>query len=269
MRYYAFLSTIVLVCTGCIQKEALEFPQNSQQHTVYTNHFNIATAVESKTNQGKSTDILRIYLEGDGRAWRSRYLPSADPTPTQSVVVALFSKDPTKYKAYIARPCQFISNSHCQKSYWTDARYSEEVVQSMNQAVNATKQRTGVNKIQFVGHSGGGAIALLLAARRNDVESIITLAGNLDHENFSKQQNLTPLKASLNPADYMAQTKHIPQIHFAGAEDKVIFPSLVKDYTAQANSNCVKMEVLPQTTHLKGWMPYLQRILTTPINCKK
>jgi len=269
MTYYAFLSALLLALSGCIQKAPLKLPQNSQQHIVYTQDFNILTLHKNKDQTAKQTDTLRIYLEGDGRAWRNRYSPSTNPTPTQSVIVDMFSMDTSDYKAYIARPCQFTPSDKCHKTYWTGARYSEEIIKSLDTAVDQIKQKMDAKSIQLIGHSGGGTVALLLAARRDDITSIITLAGNLNHADFTTTHKLTPMKASLNPANHIKQTKHIPQIHFAGGQDNVIPPALVKNYTQQANNSCVNMETLPQVSHHEGWLQHTTYILNKKPSCKK
>ncbi|WP_366518925.1 hypothetical protein [unidentified bacterial endosymbiont] len=52
---------------------------------------------------------IRVYIEGDGFAWRSRQHPSDDPTPHQPTGLRLTAADPQANVLYLARPCQFIA----------------------------------------------------------------------------------------------------------------------------------------------------------------
>lgn len=52
-------------------------------------------------------ETIRIYIEGDGRAWESKTKLSMNPTPSNPVALKLAIVDPLKSVAYIARPGQF------------------------------------------------------------------------------------------------------------------------------------------------------------------
>jgi pimeloyl-ACP methyl ester carboxylesterase len=62
------------------------------------------------------------------------------------------------------------------------------------------KQRSGSTRLTLVGYSGGGTIAVLLAARRSDVAEVITVAANLDVGYWTQRDGLSPLTGSLDPA---------------------------------------------------------------------
>src|SRR5262245_4836743 len=51
---------------------------------------------------------LRIYIEGDGRAWLTRQQRSDDPTPRNAIGLRLASADMSPNVAYLARPCQYV-----------------------------------------------------------------------------------------------------------------------------------------------------------------
>jgi pimeloyl-ACP methyl ester carboxylesterase len=124
---------------------------------------------------------LVVYFEGDGNAFLDRHTPSGDPTPERSLVKALMARDPHPNLLYLPRPCQFVTDNHCSVDDWTLGRYSEEMVQATHAALMAFARQQGMEKFRFVGFSGGGAIALLVAAREPDrVLDIRTIAGNLD-----------------------------------------------------------------------------------------
>ncbi len=105
---------------------------------------------------------------------------------------------------------------------WTSGRFSEYVVASLNQALDQLKTRFGVTHFWLIGHSGGGALAVLLAKRRQDVESIITLAGNLDHQAWTQHHHYLPLETSLNPIDAFPLSSQISRWHIFGEKDEVI-----------------------------------------------
>ena len=52
----------------------------------------------------------------------------------------------------------------------------------MNEAIDFLIKKYQAGKIELVGYSGGGAVALLLAVRRHDIVSVRTVAGNLNPE---------------------------------------------------------------------------------------
>jgi hypothetical protein len=84
---------------------------------------------------------LTVYIEGDGMAWRSRTTPAENPTPHQALGLALAVADPAANVVYLARPYQFTPlavNPRGDKAYWTNKRFSVEVVASMDRAVTQT-----------------------------------------------------------------------------------------------------------------------------------
>ncbi len=178
---------------------------------------------------------LRIYIEGDGLAWRGRYTPSDDPTPTGAHALEMAVEDSSS-AVYLARPCQFLSRDElrrCDPAYWLDARYAPEVVDSLNQAIDQAKRKAGARVLTLIGYSGGGALAPLIAARRNDVARIVTVAANLDHAAWTALDDTSPLTRSLNAADVARQIQEIPQVHFIGERDKVVPASVTNAYLAR------------------------------------
>ncbi|MBU1330480.1 MAG: dienelactone hydrolase family protein [Gammaproteobacteria bacterium] len=181
-----------------------------------------------------TSEVLTIYLEGDGFAWRNTRQPSSDPTPLNPLALRLALAQPSGTAAYLGRPCQYLDSERapCHKRYWTDARFAEAVVHSLDQAANQLKTRAGAQRLVLVGYSGGGALALLLAARRNDVQRVITVAGNLDHAAWTRHHRITPLQNSLNPAQLRQRLAGMEQTHLLGEQDRVIPPHLVEAFVA-------------------------------------
>ncbi len=178
-------------------------------------------------------DNLAIYIEGDGQAWTTISQPSADPTSMTPVALKLALQHPHGNAAYLARPCQFTAKDdfhHCRRSDWTSHRFSPDVVKASSQAIDALKARFGAQRLTLIGYSGGGAVAALVAAQRDDVSKLITVAGNLDHVLWTQQHKVTPLKGSLNPADQWSKLVDIPQLHFVGSEDKIVSEEIVNSF---------------------------------------
>jgi len=174
--------------------------------------------------------LLTIYIEGDGLAWVTPRQVSMDPTPINPVALKLAINDVNSHVAYLARPCQFTKNKRCNKRYWTNKRFAEEVISSSNDAISTIKKDFGAKQLRLIGYSGGGAVAALVAARRNDVVSLVTVAGNLNHNTWTDFHKISPLTGSLNPNDYRSKLNTIKQLHFVGAQDEVNPPFLTQDF---------------------------------------
>lgn len=180
--------------------------------------------------------VLTVYIEGDGLAWISRDQPSRDPTPTDPLALRLALAQPAGTAAYLARPCQYLDPAAlaaCPSRWWRGERFSETVVAATMQALDQLKARFASQRLILVGYSGGGTLAALAAARRDDVAELVTVAGNLDHAAWTRLHGVTPLSGSLNPADETERLRKVPQRHFVGLQDKVVPPALLEDYVAR------------------------------------
>lgn len=196
---------------------------------------------------------MRVYLEGDGHAWATRSQPSLDPSPRDLLVARLAFGDPAP-SLYLARPCQFVTAPGCTKSLWTSRRFSEEVLGSLDQALDLIKARYGNQTFELVGYSGGAALALLLAARRDDVASVQTLAGNLSPRYWVQVQHLSPLDGSLEPLDYRQRLAQVPQRHLTGAADTLVPTAVMQHYLdGLGAAPCVETASLAGVTHHAGW----------------
>lgn len=216
----------------------------------------------------KSTNkTLIIYIEGDGSSWKSASIPSDNPTPINPVALSLAVQDTRPAVVYLARPCQFINlpSKGCSESIWTNARFSQGVIDSTNQAIELLKKQYQAKEIILIGYSGGGAVASLIAAQRNDVKQLITVAGNLDTAAWVKTFGLEPLTGSLNPADKAKQLSNIKQIHFIGGSDQVIPKLVTQSYLSKlTNPNQSQVIEIKDYGHVccwqQGWPTLLTRI---------
>lgn len=199
---------------------------------------------------------LVIYIEGDGVAWESRSRVSSDPTPVDPLVMCLAVLDHSPNVAYLARPGQYTSMgaSPCDAKYWTSKRFAPEVIGDIDSAVSRLRDMAGASSVSLIGYSGGGAVAVLLAARRDDVTGLRTIAANLDHEAVSKWNNVSPLKGSLNPIDIADKLKRLPQRHFIASYDKVV-PSYVAESFAEkiGDEKHESITIVRGVTHYSGW----------------
>jgi len=256
---------VTLLLTSCASPPSLQQRQGSagqlasshqwQVKLIQSSHFDL---LSYQPKQHAKENLLTVYIEGDGLAWLTKNTISTDPTPINPTGLKLALNHPQGNAVYLARPCQYTDGSearNCNKHYWTDSRFAEEVIASTNEAINILKAEFSAEQLQLVGYSGGGAVAALIAARRDDVIKLITVAGNLDHQAWTAYYNISPLSNSLNPANYHQQLAHIEQVHFVGANDRVIPPFLAKQFIDKLQSqNKVNVIVVPEFDHHCCWV---------------
>lgn len=226
-----------------------------QTRIIHTSHFDLLS-FQPKHHAQQS--LLTVYIEGDGLAWLTKKIISVDPTPINPTGLKLALQHPQGNTVYLARPCQYTGGStakNSNKHYWTDSRFAEPVIASINDALTALKAEYSAEQLQLVGYSGGGAVAALVAAGRNDVAKLITVAGNLDHQAWTTHQDISPLWNSLNPADYRQQLSDIEQVHFVGGNDKIMPAFLAQEFVAGFHSSeKAKVVVVPEFDHHCCWV---------------
>lgn len=184
-----------------------------------------------------------VYLEGDGLAWIDRSSPSTDPTPRDPIGLRLAVSTPHKPAAYLARPCQYTIEqdaTRCSQDVWTHGRYSEEVIAALSQGVSRIKALFRAERITLVGYSGGGTVAALLAARRDDVSLLVTVAANLDIDAWVRHHGVSPLFLSLNPSVFGDRLKKQRQVHFVGTDDEVVPPAVVQSYANKVDKSLLR-----------------------------
>ncbi|WP_338924981.1 alpha/beta hydrolase (plasmid) [Pseudomonas silesiensis] len=223
--------------------------------------------VASKTPDQVDTSVLTVYIEGDGRAWITSSMPSSDPSP-RSFMMAQKALEDTQPSIYLARPCQFqkTESPSCNMTLWTSDRFSSEVVASYSQALDQIKRYKGVKRFHLVGYSGGAAVAMALAGQRQDIEQVVTLAGNVDPLAWIERQNLSRLGDVVNPLDYSARLSNLPQRHYVGAKDKVVPPDMAKAFVGKIKASCADIVEMP-FTHEDGWGVLSTTDLSRPIDC--
>lgn len=217
---------------------------------VQAGKFRIAAFVRKPTT---SHDTLTIYIEGDGAAWPTPYHPPRDPTPTRPVSLALAVADPSAAVAYLGRPCQYLSTEAlrgCESAYWTERRFAPEVLAAYEVAISQLKLTTGARRLKLFGYSGGGVLAALLAAQRNDVELLVTVAAPLAVTEWVTWHKISPLTGSLDPVELSENARLPRSVHFVGAKDEIV-PAAVVEYFSRRKGG--RMEVISGFDHECCW----------------
>ena len=214
--------------------------------------------------------LLRVYIEGDGFAWRSRTRPSDDPTPHNPVGLMLAAADPSDNVLYLARPCQFTGAplpAACTPDWWTDKRFSPLVIESMNDALSQITQRYPGAKIELIGYSGGGNIAALLAARRTDVYSLRTVAGNLDVAYVNTLHRVSAMPDAVNAISIAPKLGAMPQVHFSGSEDNTVPPAVAERFQRAVGTRCAQVEIISGMEHGSDWAAIWPELLKKKLEC--
>ena len=201
--------------------------------------------------------LLHVYLDGDGTPWE-RGGPAADPTPREPLVLRLMALDPAP-SVYLGRPCYhgLAAAPGCTPVLWTDARYSDVVVASMAAAARRLLSMTGRSEIVWLGYSGGGTLAMLLAERLPETTGVITVAANLDVEGWADLHGRSRLVGSLSPARRLPLPPRIRQRHYAGGRDRVVPPSIIAGGGILPES----LTVIPEYDHVCCWVELWPRVL--------
>lgn len=206
--------------------------------------------------RGSENKHLTIYIEGDGAKWPHGQ-PPVDPTPLNPLALKLAIKDANSsngHVAYVARPCQFLESTElarCPPSQWTDARFGAIAMASTASAIDALVRQTQASKVTLVGYSGGGTLAALVAAKRQDVACLVSVAAPLDTEAWVSAHKVSPLLNSLNPARQTPLNTTMQQVHFQGLADNVVPAETTRIY--QRTNPQARFEVVTGYDHECCW----------------
>lgn len=242
--------------------ERLSAVEGFKKETINTSYFNLVTAHKDLSAcKGK---IANIYIEGDGLAWRTSHTPSNNPTPINPVALKLALQDKNSCTIYMARPCQYAKSAKCKVEFWTNKRFSSEVIQSYNEALSSVKERYKIAAYKLFGYSGGGAIAAIVASERSDVSLLVTIAGNLDTNYWTNLHHISPLSGSLNPANFSSQLSRVKQLHLIGGKDKIVpfgvYESFFNKFEEKQN---IKYKLFKSFDHHCCWVQNWRKILET------
>jgi len=216
-------------------------PGEPFDHVVYSNDRQVESGV------------LHVYIEGDGSPYLDRRTVAADPTSRHPLMLHLMAVDPAA-AVYVGRPCYLglADEPPCTPYDWTIGRFSGRVVASMAAVIGRLASDRGAAVLELYGHSGGGALAVLLAGRLPGVTRVVTLAGNLDVRAWTEYHHYTPLDGSLDPVRDATVPATVRQQHYAGADDDTM-PSWIVQEAATRLGAADGAVVLPGVTHTRGW----------------
>jgi pimeloyl-ACP methyl ester carboxylesterase len=138
-------------------------------------------------------------------------------------------------------------------------RVSREVVDSMAAALSRFLDRGNPKGLVFIGYSGGGTLAMLLAERFEQTRAVVTIAGNLDPARWAAWHGYTPLKGSLNPARRPPLRNSIVQLHFVGGRDRNVRPDFANFVEKQ--HQCANVIIMPEFDHVCCWKTTWPRML--------
>jgi len=265
-KYYTIILIVTLLSGGCVSKLSPKVRQhtadtvaqvgNLVQQKIVTDNFLLTTY--QRFDSAADNKQMVVYIEGDGMAWISRDQLSNNPTPVQPIALKLASIDTNTNALYIARPCQYLwpqKMNACSSKYWSNKRGSEEVISSISQAISIVKQKQNISTIRLIGYSGGGGIAALIAARRQDVDEFVSVSANLNYKLFTQIHNLSPMNGSIDPITVAKQIGSIPQIHYVGADDKIVPRQIALSFSD-------KVRVINNVSH-DNWPDKWAQILRT------
>ncbi len=170
------------------------------------------------------------YLEHDGQPWLRRGQPSADPTPRGPIALAWLIRS-SQPGVLLGRPGYHGTGDPRDQPlhpwHWTHGRYSAAVVTSLQRVVGQLSPLTGL-----IGHSGGGQLALLLAAALVAADSttglrrVATTAANFDHRAWTAHFGYSPLGDSLAAVDLPPLPATVQQCHWIGGQDRHVLPAM-------------------------------------------
>ena len=214
------------------------------------------TLVAAVSTVPVSSDLLTVYIEGDGYAWRTREWPSVDPSPLDPVALRLAAQHGPSAVAWLSRPCQYVDApaSACPSTYWTSGRYGVATTTLIHQALDELKRQHHAKRLVLVGYSGGGTVAASVAAHRTDVDRLVTVAANLDLDQWTQHHGLPSFPPEHNPANLNSLLGKLPQVHLVGLLDKVVPPSTVRAYAAHMDaSSTIQIIEVAQADHTCCW----------------
>jgi hypothetical protein len=207
----------------------------------------------------RASGTLHVYIEGDGTPFKDRHTIADDPTSVDPLVLKLMALDQTR-SIELGRPCYLgLSTAPgCSPLYWTSRRYSPEVVSSMVAALQQEALELGAYRIELFGHSGGGALAVLIAEQVPTVSRVVTIGANLDIDAWCRLHGYTLLEGSINPAGASTQSK-ATFLHLVGSNDTNTPPWLVEAAAKRRGGEEVK--VVPGFDHRCCWKAIWPEVL--------
>jgi pimeloyl-ACP methyl ester carboxylesterase len=195
---------------------------------------------------------IHVYIDGDGTPWIGGREPAADPTPRRPLALSLMAQDPSP-TVYLGRPCYhgLARDEGCNARWWTFERYGPDVVASMAAALARLLEPYPDAGVALIGYSGGGVLALLVAERMTRVDTVVTVASNLDIAAWTAAHGYLPLSGSVNPALLDEWRSDLRQIHLAGGRDRVVPLHVTRSFTDRVNG--AELHLFEHFGHVCCW----------------
>lgn len=259
------LALALMVLSGCashVNNLSPLLEEKGAYHAVISTYAHPLFTVDN--NRAMEEKRLWIFIEGDGRAWLNRTTPGTDPTPRLRDMI-LRAIDFREAAIYMARPCQYVRGPDCKIKVWTQDRFSDEIIASYDEALNTIKEEKGADSFILVGYSGGAAIAMKLAARRDDIQYIQTIAGNLDPLRWVEHHGLSEIVSSPFSEMEVEKLRSVKQRHFIGSNDMTIPGDLTRSIIDEMKPDCVGLVEI-NTDH-SNWDMLLNSELLEKLSC--
>jgi hypothetical protein len=253
-------SLILVACTTPSQRfDRMAQQQGFQKYALMGGDFPHVVYHNGKLG---TTSRLHVYLGGDGTPWIGGFIVASDPTPRKPIALKLMAMDESP-SLLLGRPCYhgYAKQPPCIPEHWTSGRYAEEVVESMVLALRRIMRDYGHTKLHIFGFSGGGGLAMLMAERLPETQSIVTVAGNLDIDAWAELHGYDPLYGSANPTLMAPLSRDIRQYHLAGGKDTNIPSDLIRN--ALTNQPYSRFVLFEDFTHGCCW----EEVWVTLLNC--
>lgn len=198
---------------------------------------------------------LSIFIEGDGSPWYKEKYVKRDPSP-QRLLLFDAMQHIEGNKLYIGRPCYFQTRDpNCHYRYWTSHRYGKDVVQSMRDVIK--RYSKDYKHIVYVGHSGGGTLATLLACQKQDSHikaiDLVTMSANLDTDKWTDHHEWSRMTGSQNPSKSIDVCSQVSQHHYVGEKDINVPYSLNQNYFDKHNILPIVFDNANHNNWLRFW----------------
>ena len=275
-RFLTLLSFSALVLAGC--QNIPEYQRETARRTALP-VFMIPRIVPAEpfTLQAyervhKKFDTAVLYIEGDGEGYSSPTDLNLNNTPADPIALRMAAQDGRPNVIWLGRPCQYhtkyMNKDDCPAVFTADGKFSEAVLEGYNRALDNIKAYNDVTNFEIVGWDGGAAIATILAAQRNDIVSLRTVAGNLDTKTTAYLNKVEAPTHSLNPVDYASKLTAMPQRHFIGKLDHVEPPAVYSSFAqAMGPTSCNAVSLIDDADHEHGWVEQWKTLVTMPVAC--
>ena len=266
-QWSSFLMLIIIAACATkpeaiIAVESLQNFADDNQYELHVWHQGLGIQIlQPKLLEAIDTP-LNVFIGGDGEPWvRGGRVIASNPTRFDNTVYGLM-KQSTLASIFLIRPCYYVLKMplECDPELWTSARYSEQVVASMERALRQLVLQQNITSINLIGFSGGASLAVLIAARADDalpVNKVVSIAGNLAVKKWVAYHNYLPLRASLEPQNQLPLG--LPHLIMMGADD-VNVPPLLLLSQGELFDELTEVAVYNDVDHSCCWIEQASRL---------